>query len=171
MGHARSVRIYPGTPRRHYEETLRSLGMVLDTRDYRHVTLVELDDGFLVTGLRYSTTISTAAESIGRWACVATRFGDDEVAAMLDAGVGLRGSGHRALRYEQALRLVGMWLDDQPASRVTIIDQAGSFLLRSLPPMPADPPFVMTEFTPDLLAAMGGRRRRERRAPPRGWFL
>jgi len=164
------VRIYPGTTRRHYEETLRSLGLVLDTDGYRHISLVELDDGFLVTGLRYSTTISTAAESIGRWACVATRFGDDEIDAMLDAGLARRGSCHRAQPYERSLRLLGMWLDDQPASRVTVIDQAGTFLLRALPPMPADPPFLMMEFTPDLLAAMARKGRRERRTSSRRWL-
>ena len=129
--------------------------------------------GRMVPSCTMAGRASTAEANVdrGHLASALPGNGGLSAAAMLGAGVGLRGSGHRALGYEQALRLVGMWLDDQPASRVTIIDQAGSFLLRSLPPMPADPPFVMTEFTPDLLAAMGGRRRRERRAPPRGWFL
>jgi len=106
------VRIYPGNPRSHYEEVLRSLGLILDAEGYRHIVVVEIDDGFMVTGLGYSTSVSRTAESVGRWACVATRFGDDEIGAMLDIGIARRGSGHRALHHERTLRLIGLWIDE-----------------------------------------------------------
>ncbi len=83
------MRIYPGTPRRHYEETLRSLGLVLDMEGYRHIVITEVDDAFVVTGLAYSTQVSHAAESIGRWSCVSGRFPDADVAAMLDLTISL----------------------------------------------------------------------------------
>ena len=45
------MRLYEGAPRHNYEDVLRSIGAVLDQRGLRDMTLVELDDGFVVQGL------------------------------------------------------------------------------------------------------------------------
>ena len=148
------MRIYDRGPRRHYEETLRSLGLLLDAEEYRHILLAETDHGYMVSALRYSTDLTRAAESIGRWECVATHFSDRETAATLDAAYGYRGSTHRALHYEKVLRTVGHWVDSLSASRVAILDHGGTLIVRALAPTVTDPPFLMAQFTPAELEAM-----------------
>ena len=123
----------------------------------------------MVTGLSYSTRISRAAESVGRWSCISGRFTDADVGAILEFGPARRGTGHVARNYERSLRLVGLWVDGVGASRVTIIDQAGTYLVRALPQQPTEPPFLTVALTADALETMAAKRRTEG-AQGRGWM-
>lgn len=148
------MRIYDRGPRGHYEEALRSLGLLLDAQEYRHILLAETDDGFLVNALRFSPDLTRTGMGGGGWQFVSTHFSDDDTAGMLDAAHARRVTAHRALNYERSLRLVGHWVDSLPASRVAILDQNGTLMVRALPQASTDPPFVVAQFTPDALAAM-----------------
>jgi hypothetical protein len=149
IGLVADMRVYEGAPRRDYEEALRSVGATLDSDVLNSVMLVELEQGFFGTGLRYSADTSRDGESLGRYEHVQVNFNEDEIGAALERGYERRGKDHESFLYERALRVIGRWIDDEHASKLLLIEQAGSFIVRVMMPTPGETLFTIAEFTPD----------------------
>jgi hypothetical protein len=162
------LRIYEGSPRQNFEEVFRAIGAVLDERGYREVLLNEVPDGFIVQGLRLDRIEgNTWSEAIGHLAKETLTFADDEIARYMDEALGRRGKGARgstpnAHYYEQALRVIGRYLDDQHPRDVLFFEQEGGFVVRMLMSDQSGSRHALTEFTrddiADLIARAPGRR-------------
>jgi hypothetical protein len=161
------MRVYPEAPRRDYEEALRSVGAALDGEPLVSVMLVEDEDGFSGTALRFSGDLGRAAETVGRYERRKLNFSDADLAAALEHGFGRRGRKHVARMYERSLRLIGRWVDEQHASQLMFLEQAGSFIVRVMLPKPGESPYAIAEFTPDDLDRMADEAGIERRT--RDW--
>ena len=127
------------TPRRDYEEALRSLGLVFDEQQLQDVMLLERDPGFLVTALKQAEPL-ISDEPQRRYQFVECTYTDDEIVAASMRGAANRGTRHRADRNELAFRLIGRFVNAESGSRVLIVDQGDGFLLRMLVEADADMP-------------------------------
>ena len=130
------MRIYEGSPRQNWEEVLRSIGAWADRQPLKELLFLELDGGFLVQGI---------AESMGgQWSETGTfakqthELTDDQVGDLMGAAEEQRGSvgaDHPELGlanfYEQALRIIGKWLDGVQPRDVFFFEQEGSFVVRT----------------------------------------
>jgi hypothetical protein len=148
------MRVYEGSPRRNYEEALRSIGAAVDEQQLNSLVLMELQEGFFGTAIRSTPDPRTAAEIVGRFEQVRVNFNDEELAAALDHGFGQRGGAPANGLYEHALRLIGRWMDREQATQVFLMEQAGGFIVRVLPPFPGEHPYSLAEFTPADLDRM-----------------
>lgn len=119
-------------PSRDYEEALRSLGRVLDDERLEDVLLVERSSGFLVTGLRRTGAPGLSHEPRRSYEYVESDYPDDAVVAASMEGAGRRGSGHRADRNEEGLRLIGRHVNERGGSRLLVVDQGDGFIVRML---------------------------------------
>jgi len=154
------MRIYEGTPRQNWEEVLRAVGSWADHEPLKELLFVELDGGFLVQGLGSPHT--------GAWSentSLSKRtheLPDDQIAQMMDDATARRGSveGDQPKTeitnyYEQALRIIGNWLDKRNPKDVFFFEQEGSFVIRM---MVSTGTGVIThqlaEFTRDEILAM-----------------
>ncbi len=130
------MRIYEGSPRQDWEEVLRSIGGWADHEGLKELLFLELDGGFLVQGI--------ASSMGGQWSETGTfskqthELTDDQVGELINAGEELRGSGAAdhpeigvANFYEQALRIIGKWLDGVKPRDVFFFEQGGSFVVRT----------------------------------------
>lgn len=153
----------PPAPRRDYEETLRSLGLILDEENLQDVLLLERGSVFLATALRQAQTLISDEPGL-RYDFMEGAFGDEDVVAASARGAEYRGSRHRADRNEHAFRLIGRYVNAERGSRILIVDQGDSFLLRMLVDADGDMPhrFVTISSTElrrlheQALAARGG---------------
>ncbi|MGH2463035.1 MAG: hypothetical protein ACRDFZ_05330 [Candidatus Limnocylindria bacterium] len=130
------MRIYDGSPRQNWEEVLRSIGSWADRQPLKEILFLELDGGFLVQGI---------AESMGgQWSETGTfskqthELTDDQVGDLIGAAEAQRGTAaadHPELGlanfYEQALRIIGKWLDGVQPRDVFFFEQEGSFVVRT----------------------------------------
>jgi hypothetical protein len=171
------MRIYEGSPRREFEEVLRSIGAVLDARRLRECLLLEVPEGFVVQGLSVEPEAGGLhSERLGRDSKVTLTFVEDDIARFLEEARSRRGSAptapewDRAGYYERALRVVGRYLDDQRPRDIFFFEQAGAFVVRILPGGPAAGAHAIIEFTrediEDLIA--GGPALRAADAAPEG---
>jgi hypothetical protein len=132
------MRIYEGSPRQDFEEVLRSIGAVLDKRGMREILLLELADGFLVQGIETDQATSAHSEVLGRERKVTFSFLEDDVARFMEEGLARRGTAESAPDweaagyYEQALRVLGRYLDEQRPRDVFFFEQSGAFVVRIL---------------------------------------
>ena len=131
------MRIYDGSPRQDWEEVLRSIGAFADQEKLKELLFLELEAGFLLQGLGMP----------GR----RRRFGqlrhDRQAHLRARRRPGRRADGRHARRaaappseivphtdllnyYEQALRIIGAYIDNQKAHDVFCFEQDGSFVLR-----------------------------------------
>lgn len=133
-------------PRRDYEEALRSLGALLDERRLEDVLLVEVESGFLVTGLRRRTLHADDPGTSRRYERAELTFRDRDVIAASVRGRARRGSGHHAGRYEEALRLIGRWVNRSGGSFVLLLDEGHGFLVRTFSSAAADLPHRIRTF-------------------------
>ena len=153
------MRIYEGSPRQDWEEVLRSVGAWADHAYLKELLFLELDGGFLVQG------VSSAAA--GQWSESASyakqthELTDDQVGDLIGAAKEARGTGQDhpemgiANFYEQALRIIGKWLDSQQPRDVFFFEQGGSFVVRTfMMGAHGTVGHQLSEFTRDEIVAM-----------------
>jgi hypothetical protein len=133
------MRIYEGSPRQDFEEVFRSIGAVLDKRGVREILLLELAEGFLVQGIETDQTASGAhSDVMGRERKVTFTFFEDDVARFMEEGLARRGTAatapdwEAAGYYEQAMRVIGRYLDEARPRDVFFFEQSGAFVVRIL---------------------------------------
>jgi hypothetical protein len=158
------MRVYEGGPRQDYEEVLRSIGALLDQRGMRDVALLETPDGFVVQGLApHSVDGSTWTEQNLRIDREVLTFVDDDVARFMDEGLARRRSGRPPRSavpddfYEQALRVLGHYIDEQKPRDVLLFEQERAFVLRLLMSTRTGLRHVLAEFTRDEIEALVAR--------------
>ena len=152
------MRIYEGSPRQDWEAVLRSIGAWADRELLKEILLLELDGGFLVQGV---------SSSMGQWAESASankhtiELTDDQIGDLMGAGEERRGTAETnhpelgvANFYEQALRIIGKWLDSQQPRDVFFFEQGGSFVVRTFVGGHRDLGHQLSEFTRDEIVAM-----------------
>jgi hypothetical protein len=166
------LRIYEGSPRQDFEEVLRAIGAVLDARGYREILLTEVPDGFLVQGLRASGDNTTNwSETIGHLNKETLTFSDEEIARYMDEALACRGKGRPGAGnpatnyYEQALRVIGRYLDEQRPRDVFFLEQEGSFVVRMLSNEQTGSRHQLAEFTRDDITEMIGQAPSQRGKP------
>lgn len=155
------MRIYEGSPRQDWEEVLRAIGRFVDTERLKEVLLVELDGGFLLQGLALQNG-GQDSDSFGSLTKRTYELTDDQVAQLMDEASADRGSveggeAHLGIDnyYEQALRVVGAYVDAQHARDLFFLEQDGSFVLRILSVAPNKAiGHRLAEFTKDEILAM-----------------
>ena len=132
------MRIYEGSPRQDWEEVLRSVGSFADREHMKELLLLELDAGFILQGLALPPA-GARTESEGILTKVTHELPDDEIGQLIDAATAHRTDGpqitpHPDLGnyYEQALRVIGAYVDAQRARDIFFFEQDGSFVLRLL---------------------------------------
>jgi hypothetical protein len=163
------LRIYDGSPRQDFEEVFRAIGAVLDDRGYREILVNEVPDGFIVQGLKLdSVEGSTWSEAVGHLTKETLTFFDDEIARYMEEAVARRGTATRkadslgAHYYEQTLRVIGRYLDEQHPRDVLFFEQEGGFVVRMLVTYQAGSRHELAEFTRDdineLITQAPGRR-------------
>jgi hypothetical protein len=156
------MRIYEGSPRQDFEEVFRSIGAFLDQRAMREVLLVEAPDGFIVQGLVTSTGSASAgwSESMGTLVKETLTFLDEDIARFMEEAASRRGSASSEVSagsYEQALRIIGRYMDEQRPKDVFFFEQEGAFVLRLLMAGHAGVHHELTEFTRDDIATLVAR--------------
>lgn len=155
------MRIYEGGPRQEYEEALRSIGTFLDQRGMREVLLVETSEGFVLQGL------APRAADGGSWSEAAGglfketyTFLDDDVARFMEEAYAQRRRGPSARPpgtgnfYENALRVLGRYVDQQKPRDVFLFEQEHSFVLRLLMGARTGDRHVLVEFTAEEIEQM-----------------
>jgi hypothetical protein len=150
------LRIYEGSPRQDFEEVFRAIGAVLDERGYREVLVNEVPDGFIVQGLKVERVEgSTWTDAVGQLSKETLTFFDDEIARYMEEAVARRGNspGRAAAMsahyYEQTLRVIGRYLDEQHPRDVMFFEQEGGFVVRILKTNQAGSRHELAEFTRD----------------------
>ncbi len=154
------MRIYDGTPRQDWEDVLRAVGAYADRERLKEILLLELDGGILLQGLAFSS--GSWSDSAGTLSKRTIELTDDQLGTLLDEAIARRGSGIEAHPetgvpsfYEQALRVMGRWLDARRPRDVFFLEQEGAFVLRTLET--GDGGGVahqLAEFTHDEILAM-----------------
>ena len=121
-----------GSPRQDFEEVFRSIGAYLDRRGMREILLTEAPDGFIVQGL---VIIDSGAWSdlMGQQVKETLTFLDDDIARFMDEAIARRGQrisipAEAPGYYEQALRVLGEYMDEQKPRDVFFLEQDGSFV-------------------------------------------
>ena len=132
------MRIYEGSPRQNWEEALRSIGAYVDRERFKEILLLELEAGFIFQALAVSAG-GARTESEGSLTKIMRELPDDEIAEMMDEGAARRSGGPELTPrteisnfYEQALRVIGAYLDAQRPKDVFFFEQDGAFVLRLL---------------------------------------
>ncbi|KRT64051.1 MAG: hypothetical protein XU10_C0005G0075 [Chloroflexi bacterium CSP1-4] len=155
------MRIYEGSPRQDFEEVLRSVGAFLDQRGMREVLLAEAPDGFVVQGLVVTQAGAGGwSESVGAMSKETLTFLDDDIARFMDEAMARRNSGQpvpdfaAAGRYENSLRVIGRWIDEQKPRDIFFFEQDGAFVLRLLMAGQVGMKHVLAEFTKDDIERM-----------------
>jgi hypothetical protein len=153
------MRIYEGSPRQDWEEVLRAVGSLADRERLKELLFLELDAGFILTGL--------ALPESGVWSESAVltertyELLDEQVAQLIEEAAAHRGTATEphphveiANYYEQALRVLGGWIDAQKPRTVFLFEQEGAFVVRLLTASPASTGHRLAEFTKDEMLAM-----------------
>ena len=154
------MRIYEGSPRQDFEEVLRSIGAVLDQRGMREISLTETPDGFLVQGLVMDQAGSAWGETYGQQHKETLTFVDDDIARFMEEGIARREqptaviSFDRAGGYEDALRIIGHFIDQQHPRDVFFFEQEGAYVLRLLMATQAGAKHLLVEFTRDEIGQL-----------------
>jgi hypothetical protein len=156
------MRVYDGAPRQNYQEVLRSVGALLDQRGMREIMLTEVPEGFVVQGLAPVAGDSAWGESGPRVDKETMTFVDEDIARFMDEALARRqgGSpGQPALTdstgfYENALRVLGAYIDQQKPRDVFFLEQEHAFVMRLLMPTRAGARHVLAEFTSDDIEGM-----------------
>ena len=154
------MRIYEGGPRQDYEEALRSIGTFLDQRGMREILMAETSDGFVVQGLapradpKAWTEPTVGLEKETLW------FLEDDVARLMEEAYAQRRRGRPSRSavpdtfYENALRVLGRYIDQQKPRDIFLFEQDRSFVLRLLMGARTGDRHVLAEFTRDEIEQM-----------------
>jgi len=153
------MRIYEGSPRQDFEEVFRSIGAFLDTRGTRDILLLEVPEGFVVQGLVAAGTGGGAwSETVGTLVKETLTFLDDDVAKFMEEAAARRGAGTapnpNSGPYEQGMRVIGRWLDEQKPKDVFLFEQDGAYVIRLLAGGPAGVHHELAEFTREDIAGL-----------------
>lgn len=169
------MRVYEGAARQNYQEVLRSIGALLDQRGMREILLTEAPDGFIVQGLAPVAGDAAWGESAGRLEKETLNFVDDDLARFMDEALARRkGSAaapaapaasaleaaspepppHVGGFYEQALRVLGAYVDQQKPRDIFLLEQDHAFVMRLLMPTRAGAHHVLAEFTAEDIENM-----------------
>lgn len=166
------MRIYEGSPRQDWEEVLRSVGAYLDDRGMRGVIFIETDTGFIVQGTSVEGSKGTG-ESMGQMNRETLTLHDDDVSRFMDEAVARRGKEDDdpgPHHYEQQLRVIGRYFDEQKPRDIFFFEVDGSYIARLTVPAPSGVKHELVEFTrediADLIAKAPGLRRTDQ--PPQG---
>ncbi len=155
------MRIYDGSPRQNWEEVLRSIGAFADRERLKELLFLELEDGFLLQGMGVPAG-GHDSDTMGTMAKRTYELLDDQVAQLIDEATAKRGTvvegePHLGIDnyYEQAMRIVGAWVDEQKARDVFFFEQDGSFVMRTLQAGSGGSiGHQLAEFTKDEIVAM-----------------
>ena len=154
------MRIYEGSPRQDFEEVFRSIGAFLDTRGTRDILLLEVPDGFIVQGLVAAGADSGAwSESVGSILKETLTFLDDDIAKFMEEAAARRGEAAAVLDahagpYEQALRVIGRWMDGEKPRDIFLLEQDGAYVIRLLVGGHAGVHHQIAEFTREDVAEL-----------------
>jgi hypothetical protein len=167
------MRIYEGSPRQDWEEVLRSVGAYLDDRGMRGVVFIETDTGFIVQGTAVEGSSGTG-ESMGSATRETLTLHDDDVSRFMDEAVARRGKTEDDTtslhHYEQQLRVIGRYLDEQHPRDIFFFEIDGSYIARITVVGQGGLKQELVEFTrddiADLLAKAPTLRRTDQ--PPQG---
>ena len=153
------MRIYEGSPRQDFEEVFRSIGAFLDTRGTRDILVLEVPDGFVVQGLVAAGVAGGAwSDAVGTLAKETLTFLDEDIAKFMEEAATRRGtSASAAGTHEQALRVIGRWVDEQHPKDVFLFEQDGSYVVRLLLGGQAGVHHEIAEFTRDDLTQLVAR--------------
>ncbi len=155
------MRIYEGSPRQNWEEVLRSIGAFADQEKLKDLLFLELEAGFLLQGLGLQSG-GADSDSFGSTTKRTYELADEQIAEMMDAMEARRGTAvadrpHTDLMnyYEQALRIIGAYIDNQRAHDVFWFEQDGSFVVRLFGVTGSHGAgHQLSEFTKDEILAM-----------------
>lgn len=156
------MRIYEGSPRQDYEEVLRSIGAFLDQRGMREILITEVPDGFVVQGL-----VGTEAQ-VSAWVDPRLRveketytFVDDDIARFVEEALARRtgdpettGGDPAIGQYEDTLRIIGRYIDQQKPRDISLLEQDGAYVIRVLMATHQGARHVLAEFTADELRSL-----------------
>ena len=166
------MRIYEGSPRTDWEEVLRSIGAYADREQLKELLFLELDQGFILQGLGVPHA-SAWSEGSGSLTKRTYELVEDEVGQLVDDSSAHRGEAttdHPSAEvtnfYEQALRVIGKWIDTQKPRDVFLFEQEGSFVIRLLMASATGTGHQLAEFTRDEIVAMIDAAPEERTATP-----
>jgi len=154
------MRIYEGSPRQDFEEVLRSLGAYLDGRGLKDVLVLEVPDGFVVQGLAVVGASSSAwSESMGQVETETVTFTEEDIARFMDEAVAHRGQGHAPRlghtgSYEEALRIIGHYIDSERPRDIFFFEQDGAFVVRLHHASQTGSRHTLAEFTREDIAAL-----------------
>jgi hypothetical protein len=154
------MRIYEGSPRQDWEEVLRSVGAWADRENLKEILFLELDGGFLVQGI--ATSMGGQWSETGTFSKQMHELTDDQIGDLIAAAEEQRGSASAdhpevgmANFYEQALRIIGKWLDSVNPRDVFFFEQDGSFVVRTFVVAPhGKVGHQLSEFTRDEIVGM-----------------
>jgi hypothetical protein len=156
------MRIYDGSPRQGWEEVFRSIGAYVDRERLKELLLLELDAGFILQGMAVPAA-GARTESEPTLTKVTRELPDDEVAELMEVGEAKRtdappGTPHAEIAnyYEQAMRVIGAYMDLHKPRDVFFFEQEGSFVLRLLMTGAGTAPagHQLVEFTRDDIMSM-----------------
>lgn len=154
------MRIYEGSPRQDFEEVLRSMGAYLDRRGMKDVLLLEVPDGFIVQGLALVGASSSAwSESMGQVETETVTFTEEDIAKLMDEAIARRGHGSVETpgstgEYEEALRIIGHYIDEQRPRDVFFFEQEGAFVVRLHHATQTGSRHTLAEFTREDITAL-----------------
>jgi hypothetical protein len=154
------MRIYDGSPRTDWEEVLRSIGAFADGERLKEILFLELEQGFILQGLGPPNT-GTWSEGSGNLTKRTHELVEDEVGKLVDQSAAHRGEAtadHATVGvnnyYEQAMRVIGKWIDTQHPRDVFLFEQEGGFVIRMLLGTASGVGHQLAEFTRDEIVAM-----------------
>jgi len=156
------MRIYEGSPRQDFEEVLRSIGAVLDQRGMREISITEIPEGFVVQGLVLDHAATSAwSDAYAQQHKETLTFVDDDIARFMEEALSRRDqpatdAAHRldGGPYEQALRVIGHYMDEQRPRDVFLLEQDGAYVLRLLMSTQSGARHMLVEFTRDEVAGL-----------------
>ena len=154
------MRIYEGSPRQDYEEVLRSIGAFIDQRGLAEILLAEAPDGFILQGIVITSRDSAWSEPSATVTKETYTFLDEDIARFLEDSTARRRAPENqdgsqiAGPYEQALRVLGRYVDDQKPKDVFFFEQGGSYVVRLLMTSRQGHRHVLAEFTQEDLQSM-----------------
>ena len=132
------MRIYDGSPRQDWEEVLRAIGAFADRERLKELLFLELEDGFLLQGLALPTG-GADSDTFGVLTKRTYELLDEQVAQLIDEAAAARTGEPDDVPHadvsnymEQALRVIGAWIDEAKARDVFFFEQEGSFVIRLL---------------------------------------
>jgi len=166
------MRIYEGSPRQDWEEVLRSVGAYLDDKGMRGVIFLESDAGFIVQGTSVQSSTGSG-ESMGSVSRETLTLHDDDVNRFMDEAIKRRGQKDEdpgPNHYEQQLRVIGRYIDEQHPHDIFFFEVDGSYIARISLPGQSGLRQELIEFTRDDIADMIAKAPSLRRAtqPPQG---